>query len=94
MSAMIGYPGGQPTVTGPSYMDPIGGFNAAIALLTALHHRDRTGQGQHIEMAQVEGAMQFIGPELIAGADIAPEGNRLPDIAPTMPIPRRGRIAG
>ena len=36
MSAMIGYPGGQPTVTGPSYMDPIGGFNAAAAILTAL----------------------------------------------------------
>ncbi len=82
MSAMIGYPGGQPTVTGPSYMDPIGGFNAAIAIMTALHHRDRTGQGQHIEMAQVEGAMQFIGPELIVGTDVSPDGNRLPDRAP------------
>ena len=47
MSAMIAYPGGKPTVTGPSYMDPIGGFNAAAAILTALHHRDRTGRGQH-----------------------------------------------
>ena len=90
MSAMIGYPGGQPTVTGPSYMDPIGGFNAAAAILTALHHRDRTGLGQHIEMAQVEGAMQFIGPELIAGVDIAPDGNHLPDMAPHNAYPAPG----
>ncbi|MDP2081308.1 MAG: CoA transferase [Pseudotabrizicola sp.] len=90
MSAMIGYPGGQPTVTGPSYMDPIGGFNAAAALLTALHHRDRTGQGQHIEMAQVEGAMQFIGPELIEGADVPPDGNRRADIAPHNAYPALG----
>ena len=54
MSAMIAYPGGKPTVTGPSYMDPIGGFNAAAAVLTALLYRDRTGLGQHIEVAQVE----------------------------------------
>ena len=54
MSAMIAYPSGKPTVTGPSYMDPIGGFNAAAAVLTALLYRDRTGLGQHIEVAQVE----------------------------------------
>jgi crotonobetainyl-CoA:carnitine CoA-transferase CaiB-like acyl-CoA transferase len=90
MSAMIGYPGGQPTVTGPSYMDPIGGFNAAIAILTALHHRDRTGLGQHIEMAQVEGSMQFIGPDLIAGTDVPPDGNHRPDRAPHNAYPAPG----
>lgn len=90
MSAMISYPGGSPTVTGPSYMDPIGGFNAAAAILTALHHRDRTGKGQHIELAQVEGAMQFIGPELIAGVDVVPDGNHLPDMAPHNAYPARG----
>lgn len=90
MSAMIGYPGGSPTVTGPSYMDPIGGFNAAAAILTALHHRDRTGLGQHVEVAQVEAAMQFIGPELIAGVDVAPDGNHLREIAPHNAYPAAG----
>lgn len=90
MSAMIGYPGGRPTVTGPSYMDPIGGFNAVAAILTALHHRDRTGLGQHIEVAQVEAAMQFIGPQLIAGSDVAPDGNHLPDISPHNAYPAAG----
>ncbi|AZQ68429.1 CoA transferase [Silicimonas algicola] len=90
MSAMISYPGGKPTVTGPSYMDPIGGFNAAAAILTALHHRDRTGEGQHIEMAQVEAAMQFIGPELIEGHDVVPDGNHRPDMAPHNAYPAQG----
>jgi crotonobetainyl-CoA:carnitine CoA-transferase CaiB-like acyl-CoA transferase len=90
MSAMIGYPGGKPTVTGPSYPDPIGGFNAAAAILTALHHRDRTGKGQHIELAQVEAAMQFIGAELIEGRDILPDGNHVPEMAPHNAYPTRG----
>lgn len=90
MSAMIAYPGGSPTVTGPSYMDPIGGFNAAAAILTALHHRDMSGRGQHIEVAQVEAAMQFIGPELIAGEDVIPDGNHLPDISPHNAYPAAG----
>lgn len=89
-SAMIGYAGGKPTVTGPSYMDPIGGFNAAAAILTALHHRDRTGQGQHIEMAQVEAAMQFIGADLIAGNDVVPDGNHVPHCSPHNAYPARG----
>lgn len=90
MSAMIAYPGGLPTVTGPSYMDPIGGFNAAAAVLTALHHRDRTGKGQHIEIAQVEAAMQFVGPVLMAGEDIEPDGNHVPHMAPHNAYPAAG----
>lgn len=90
MSAMIGYPGGRPTVTGPSYMDPIGGFHATAAILTALHHRDRTGQGQHIELPQVEAAMGFIGKELIEGQDIAADGNHRPDMSPHNAYPTAG----
>ena len=90
MSAMIGYPGGPPTVTGPSYMDPIGGFNAVAAIMTALHHRDRTGEGQHVEVAQVEAAMQFIGPELIAGEDGVPDGNHRRDVSPHNAYPAAG----
>lgn len=90
MSATIAYPDGGPTVTGPSYMDPIGGFNAAAAVLTALHHRDLTGEGQHIEMAQVEAAMQFIGPALIAGSDPVPDGNHVADMAPHNAYPTGG----
>lgn len=86
MSAMIAYPGGKPTVTGPSYMDPVGGFNAAAAVLTALASRNATGLGQHVEVPQVEAAMQLIGPELLAaaatGSEPAPQGNRVAHACP------------
>lgn len=94
MSSLIGYPGGQPETTGPSYLDPIGGFNTAAAILTALLHRQRTGEGQHVEVPQVEAAMQFIGPEILAaaetGRDPARNGNRIAGAAPHGAFPCAG----
>ncbi|WP_162895026.1 CaiB/BaiF CoA transferase family protein [Rhizobium terrae] len=94
MSTMMAYPDGQPENSGPSYLDPIGGFNAAAAILTALHHRDRTGEGQYVEVPQVEAAMQFIGAELLlaaeTGTDPVPHGNRVPHMSPHDAFPARG----
>jgi crotonobetainyl-CoA:carnitine CoA-transferase CaiB-like acyl-CoA transferase len=94
MSAMIGYPGGQPEVTGPSYLDPIGGFNAAAAILTALVHRQRTGEGQYVEVPQVEAAMQLVGAEILkageSGNDPAPNGNRVSFASPHDAFPVSG----
>ncbi len=53
MSAVTGYPQGPPcNVQGPA--DPIVGVHAGVALLAALEHRRRTGEGQLIEVAQIE----------------------------------------
>lgn len=53
MSAVTGYPDGPPcNPQGPA--DPIVGVHAAVALLAALEHRRRTGEGQLIEIAQIE----------------------------------------
>ncbi len=86
MCAMIGYPGGPPTTTGQVYPDPMGGYNGASAVMTALMHRDATGEGQYIEMSQVEGAMQFVGEELLyaiaVGRDPEPRGNYVRWAAP------------
>lgn len=94
MSAMMGYRGGQPENTGPSYLDPIGGFNAAASILTALHYRQRTGQGQYIEVPQVEAAMQLIGAELLlateTGEDPVPDGNHVEGMAPHDAFPALG----
>ncbi|MBN8292455.1 CoA transferase [Rhodobacter sp. NTK016B] len=84
MSAFIGYDDDRPYSTGPAYMDPIGGLNGAAAILTALHQRRVTGQGQYIELSQVEGGMSVIG-ELILdslerGEDPVPTGNDLPGV--------------
>ncbi|WP_342361791.1 CoA transferase [Terrarubrum flagellatum] len=94
MASLIGYPDGPPETTGPSYLDPIGGFNAAAAIMTALMHRQRTGEGQHIEIPQVEAAMQFIGADLLlsceTGIDIPRGGNHRPDAAPHDAFPAQG----
>jgi crotonobetainyl-CoA:carnitine CoA-transferase CaiB-like acyl-CoA transferase len=86
MSALIGYPDGPPATTGQVYPDPMGGYNAAAVLLTALAHRDATGEGQYIELPQVEASMQFIGEELLhaiaTGVDPVPHGNRVRWAAP------------
>ena len=59
---------------------------AATALVSALDYRRRTGQGQHIDVAQLETALQFLGPELLAyevdGRVAERVGNRDIDRAP------------
>ena len=82
MSAFIGYADGAPTPTGPAYLDPIGGYNGAAAILTALHERGTTGRGQYVEVSQVEAAMPLIGGLVLACLENdeppTPNGNRLP----------------
>jgi crotonobetainyl-CoA:carnitine CoA-transferase CaiB-like acyl-CoA transferase len=78
MASLIGYGDGQPVVTGPAYMDPIGALNGAAALLTAIAWARATGRGQHVELAQCEAAMHWVGEEILAaceGQDTSPVGN-------------------
>ncbi|MBM4405348.1 MAG: CoA transferase [Chloroflexi bacterium] len=55
-----GYPDLEP-MGNPAMGDPIGGTFGAIAIMMALSHRRRTGQGQFIDLATTEG-MSFINP--------------------------------
>ncbi len=94
MCAMVGYGDGRPVSTGPAYLDPIGAFHGSAAMLTALLHRQRTGEGQHVEVPQVEAAMQLIGEHLLhaveTGNNPPVNGNRLPDAAPHDVFPAIG----
>lgn len=79
MAAVTGYPDGPPcNLQGPA--DPIAGVHAAVALLAALEHRGRTGEGQLIEVAQIEvGAAVTAQPVIehaVTGQLSAREGNR------------------
>ena len=63
---------GRPTPVGMSITDLMGGMNGAIAVLAALHHRERTGEGQRVEVnllssaiaAQSEQAVHFLNTEV------------------------------
>jgi crotonobetainyl-CoA:carnitine CoA-transferase CaiB-like acyl-CoA transferase len=58
-------PGGQPAGWGYSYMDHMGASYMAMAILAALVHRDRTGEGQWIDMSCVEAGTTLLGPLLL-----------------------------
>jgi crotonobetainyl-CoA:carnitine CoA-transferase CaiB-like acyl-CoA transferase len=94
MASLVGYPDDQPMPTGPNYPDPIGGFNAAAAILTALVLRERNGVGAHVELPQVEAAMQFIGGEILeaieTGVDPVRSGNHVRSHAPHNAYPALG----
>ena len=49
LMSLTGDPDGPPYRAGISVFDVMTGMHSAIGILAALHHRDQTGQGQHIE---------------------------------------------
>ncbi|MGH7893587.1 MAG: CaiB/BaiF CoA transferase family protein, partial [Candidatus Binatia bacterium] len=51
MSSLTGYRGFPPMHVGISYGDPTGGLHGAVAVLAALMHRARTGEGQYIDLS-------------------------------------------
>mgnify|MGYP001440960632 CR=1 FL=1 len=65
LTLMSGLPGKPPAGWGYSYMDHTAGYYGAIAILMALHHRNRTGEGQHIDISQVEAGMVLTGPAVL-----------------------------
>ncbi|MFI4933612.1 MAG: CoA transferase [Caulobacterales bacterium] len=86
LPSVTGQAGWPPTMNHVAYGDPIGGFNACAALLTALFHRQRTGEGQFIDLAQVECLFPLVAPWLIEQSitgRVAPRpGNRHPLFVP------------
>lgn len=64
LAEITGYPDQPPYFTGMSWADPVAAAHAAFAMLSALHYRDNTGEGQFIELSQWETMMCFI-PQMI-----------------------------
>lgn len=58
-------PGQPPAGWGYSYMDHTGGYYMAMAILLALLHRNRTGEGQWVDLACTEAAVTLNGPALL-----------------------------
>ncbi len=57
ISHLTAYPGEEPIGTGVAYTDFLVPHFAAAALLAALDHRQRTGEGQNIDFGQMEAAI-------------------------------------
>ena len=86
LMSITGPRGGPPTKVGVAVGDIVTGLHAAIAILAALRHRDRTGQGQRIEAPLLESTIALLanqnGNYLIGGKVPQPLGNHHPNIAP------------
>ena len=85
ISWLTGYPDANPYEP-YSVGDPNAGVHALNALLLALEHRRRTGQGVHIEAAMVDAALNVAAEQVIEysayGALLQRDGNRGPTAAP------------
>ncbi len=82
-----GYPDSDPTETSSIYHgDPAAGASAAFALLSALYHRRKTGEGQFIDMAQSENVIHHLSQAVMDfsmnGRVQGTMGNRDPSRAP------------
>ena len=54
VTSMIGEPGGTPYIPLAAVGDVNTGVHGALAILAALRHRDRTGRGQHLDVALLD----------------------------------------
>jgi formyl-CoA transferase len=84
---LTGEPGRVPVRVGVSIGDTLASLHGVIGILMALHERNRSGQGQVIDVALYEAVfncMESLLPEYSAfGAVRGPAGSALPGIAPT-----------
>jgi crotonobetainyl-CoA:carnitine CoA-transferase CaiB-like acyl-CoA transferase len=84
---LSGYPERLPFGLGTNYPDyVINPGHTMIAILAALHYRNRTGKGQHVECAQLPSSAAPLGPAIldytVNGRVQTRSGNRLPYAAP------------
>lgn len=79
-------PGGGPQKTGIATADLFTGLYGVIGVLAALHHRDKTGEGQHIDMSLLDTQVAVMGNQalgyLISGTEPTRMGNAHISIVP------------
>jgi crotonobetainyl-CoA:carnitine CoA-transferase CaiB-like acyl-CoA transferase len=81
-----GAPGGGPMKVGVALTDVLTGMYAATAILAALAHRDRTGRGQHVDLALLDVQVAALANQatnyLVGGVAPGRLGNAHPNIVP------------
>ncbi|MFP6817570.1 MAG: CoA transferase [Pseudomonadales bacterium] len=92
-NALSGWPDRAPAMVA-AYTDYTAPRYAIAALMAALDHRDRTGEGQYIDLSQAEASVNFLGPAfldlLINGRNFERLGNADPQMAPHAAFPAVG----
>ena len=86
-----GEPGAGPQKVGVALTDILTGLHAAVAILAALAHRERTGEGQHIDLALLDVQVACLANQamnyLVSGQAPRRMGNAHPNIVPYQDFP-------
>lgn len=79
-------PGGGPMRAGVAVTDLFTGMYSTVAILAALHHREKTGKGQHIDMGLLDTQVAVLANQgmsyLVSGNAPGRQGNSHPSIVP------------
>ena len=91
LMTLTGDPDGPPYRAGISVFDVVTGMHATIGVLAALNHRNRTGQGQHVEVNLMSSALSALvnqASAYVAGGVVPNRmGNAHPSLFPYEPLP-------
>lgn len=94
LKSLLGYPDDPQPREDTADLDPTAAGHAFIAVLAALEHRERTGRGQFIDLAQGEATLQRAAQPLmdwlLNRRDAGPRGNRSSAMAPHGVFPALG----
>ncbi|MFH8567233.1 CaiB/BaiF CoA transferase family protein [Streptomyces sp. NPDC017993] len=96
LMSITGEPGGTPLKAGVALVDVLTAKDATTGILAALRHRDRTGEGQLVEVNLLSSLLGSLVNQtsgyLATGRDPGPMGNRHPSIAPYETLACRGGL--
>jgi crotonobetainyl-CoA:carnitine CoA-transferase CaiB-like acyl-CoA transferase len=91
MMSITGDPDGEPMKVGVGIADVMCGMYAVAAILAALHHRGKTGEGQYIDLALLDTQVAWLINEglnyLTSGVVPRRLGNEHPNIVPYKVLP-------
>jgi crotonobetainyl-CoA:carnitine CoA-transferase CaiB-like acyl-CoA transferase len=90
---LTGEPGGDPQRTGVAFADIFTGIYGVVAIQAALAQRERTGRGQHVDMALLDVIVSVLANQalnyLVSGNVPRRLGNAHPNIVPYQTFPTR-----
>ncbi|QFG22277.1 CaiB/BaiF CoA-transferase family protein [Actinomadura sp. WMMB 499] len=91
LMSITGEPDGEPQKVGVALVDVISGLFASVGVLAALRHRERTGEGQRVEIDLLSCLLAALANQgaayTLAGRVGGRMGNAHPSIAPYEPLP-------
>lgn len=94
LMSITGTKEGEFVGVGYSVSDTLAGMNACTAALAALHYRDKTGEGKHIDIAMMDSLLSTmetpLGTYYLTGRNTKPQGIGQPLSAPFSDFPLQG----